>query len=62
MGATLSVYAIARLLMNIPAGLLADRYGRRPLLITGPLITALGGHCLPHGCTSRLAQRCKLVS
>ena len=53
-GATLSVYAIARLLMNIPAGLLADRYGRRPLLISGPFITALGAHSLC--CSTGLSQ------
>ena len=41
-GATLTVYATARLLMNIPAGLLADRFGRRPLLVWGPAITAAG--------------------
>ncbi|BDA45298.1 probable quinolone resistance protein NorA at N-terminal half [Coccomyxa sp. Obi] len=41
-GSTISVYAIARLMMNLPAGMLADRYGRKPLLVWGPLITALG--------------------
>ena len=41
-GTTISVYAIARLMMNLPAGILADRYGRKPLLVWGPLITAFG--------------------
>lgn len=41
-GSTISVYAIARLMMNLPAGMLADRYGRKPLLVWGPLITAFG--------------------
>lgn len=41
-GSTISVYAIARLMMNLPAGILADRYGRKPLLVWGPLITAIG--------------------
>ena len=41
-GTTISVYAVARLMMNLPAGILADRYGRKPLLVWGPLITALG--------------------
>lgn len=41
-GTTISVYAIARLMMNLPAGILADRYGRKPLLVWGPLITAIG--------------------
>ena len=42
-GSTISVYAIARLMMNLPAGMLADRCGRKPLLVWGPLITAVGG-------------------
>lgn len=44
-GSTISVYAIARLMMNLPAGMLADRYGRKPLLVWGPLITAFGAWC-----------------
>ena len=42
-GSTISVYAIARLMMNLPAGMLADRFGRKPLLVWGPFITAVGG-------------------
>ena len=55
-GTTISVYAIARLMMNLPAGILADRYGRKPLLVWGPLITAFGERhppfvaCLYAGC------------
>lgn len=41
-GTTISVYAIARLMMNVPAGILGDSYGRKPLLVWGPAITALG--------------------
>lgn len=41
-GLTLSVYALARLLLNVPLGYLADRRGRRVLLVGGPLFTALG--------------------
>lgn len=41
-GITMSVYAGARLVMNLPAGLLADQRGRKPLLVWGPAITALG--------------------
>ena len=41
-GLTLTVFAFARLILNVPAGLIADRYGRRILLIGGPLITAIG--------------------
>lgn len=41
-GITLSVYAGARLMMNLPAGILADKRGRKPLLVWGPAVTALG--------------------
>ncbi|MCB0991007.1 MAG: MFS transporter [Acidimicrobiales bacterium] len=41
-GLTLTVFALARLILNIPAGMLADRFGRRVLLIGGPIITAVG--------------------
>lgn len=41
-GLTITVYALARLMLNLPAGTLADRRGRRTLLIGGPLVLALG--------------------
>jgi len=41
-GMTLSAFAAARLVFNVPCGILADRYGRRPLIVVGPLITAVG--------------------
>lgn len=41
-GLTFTAFGLARLLLNIPAGLWADRRGRRFLLIGGPLITAIG--------------------
>ncbi len=41
-GMTISMYALARLMMNLPAGILADRHGRKLLLVWGPAITALG--------------------
>ncbi len=41
-GLTLTVFAFARLILNVPAGLIADRYGRRVLLVGGPLLTAVG--------------------
>ncbi len=41
-GLTLTVFALARLIVNVPAGLIADRYGRRILLAGGPLITSVG--------------------
>ena len=41
-GLTLSAFAVARMLLNIPSGIVADRWGRRVLLIGGPLVTGLG--------------------
>ena len=41
-GMTISAYALARLMMNLPAGILADRHGRKLLLIWGPALTAVG--------------------
>lgn len=41
-GLTLSSFALARLILNVPLGVLSDRYGRRMLLISGPIITGVG--------------------
>ena len=41
-GATISVFGLARMLLNLPAGLLSDRFGYRLLLVGGPAITAIG--------------------
>lgn len=41
-GLTLTVFALARLILNVPAGLIADLYGRRVLLIGGPILTSIG--------------------
>ncbi|MFA7248251.1 MAG: MFS transporter [Dehalococcoidia bacterium] len=41
-GLTLTSFGLARLVLNIPMGLAADRYGRRVLLISGPVIAAVG--------------------
>ncbi len=46
-GMTISTYALARLMMNLPAGILADRHGRKLLLVWGPAITALGELTIP---------------
>lgn len=41
-GATVTAFGLARLITNVPAGLFADRHGRRVLLVGGPLVTAVG--------------------
>ncbi|MSQ41596.1 MAG: MFS transporter [Dehalococcoidia bacterium] len=41
-GLTLSSFALARLILNVPLGVLADRRGRRLLLAGGPLVTSAG--------------------
>lgn len=41
-GFSLSVFGLARLLLNVPLGIAADRYGRRLLLVGGPVVTAVG--------------------
>ena len=39
---TLTSFGLARLVLNVPMGIAADRYGRRFLLVSGPFIAALG--------------------
>jgi len=41
-GLTIAVYGLARFLVNLPAGRLADLVGRRPTLALGGLITVAG--------------------
>ena len=41
-GLTISVFGAARLVVNLPAGFISERYGRRILLFGGPAVTALG--------------------
>lgn len=41
-GLALGIFGFARLVLNVPIGLISDRYGRRLVLIGGPLVTALG--------------------
>ena len=42
LGMSLSAFAVARLVLNVPLGIAADRYGRRLLLVAGPLVNAVG--------------------
>ncbi|KAK9812728.1 hypothetical protein WJX72_002739 [[Myrmecia] bisecta] len=41
-GMTMSSFALSRLILNLPAGVMADRFGRKPLLVWGPVLTAVG--------------------
>lgn len=41
-GLTFTAFGLARLVLNIPAGIWADRRGRRFLLVGGPLLTSIG--------------------
>src|SRR5437879_11361695 len=41
-GVTIAIYGLARFLVAMPAGQLADRVGRRPALAIGGLATAAG--------------------
>lgn len=58
-GATVTAFGLARLVTNVPAGIFADRRGRRMLLIGGPLVTAIGmfGSGLSNGIWMLLAFR-----
>lgn len=41
-GSLVMVFGIARMVVNIPAGQWTDRFGRKRLLVVGPLINAVG--------------------
>eukprot|EP01084_Bolivina_argentea_P224101 379021_1 len=41
-GMIISVMGVTRLIMNVPAGLLTDRFGRKSTLVGGPIISAIG--------------------
>lgn len=41
-GMVITLFGVGRLIVNIPAGLLSQRFGHRPLLVAGPLILVVG--------------------
>ena len=41
-GLVFSSFALARLFLNVPFGFLSDRYGRRRMMIAGPLLAGVG--------------------
>lgn len=41
-GLVFSSFALARLFLNVPFGLLSDRHGRRRMMIAGPLLAGVG--------------------
>lgn len=41
-GSLVTVFGIARMIVNIPVGHLTERFGRRILLVVGPLLTSVG--------------------
>jgi MFS family permease len=42
LGAAVSAMGISRLLFNVPAAWAVEKFGRRPLLVSGPFISAVG--------------------
>lgn len=42
-GLTVGIFGVGRLVMSIPSGFLAQRFGRRSVLVAGPLVATLGG-------------------
>ncbi|HCG29322.1 MAG TPA: MFS transporter [Thermomicrobiales bacterium] len=41
-GLTIAIYGLARFLLNVPTGVIADRFGRREALALGGVVTVLG--------------------
>ena len=44
-GLVISAPALAMLILNVPTGQMADKYGRKPMMITGLIIMALADVC-----------------
>ena len=44
-GLVISAPALAMLILNVPTGQMADKYGRKPVMITGLIIMALADVC-----------------
>ena len=40
-GLSISIFGLARLVTNLPAGFLSDRFGRRALLVGGPIVVTI---------------------
>ena len=58
-GTVVTIYGVGRLLANVPSGYLSQRYGRKPLLMGGPIIVMVGsvGAALAEGFVSLLIWR-----
>ncbi len=41
-GLVVAIYGLGRLLFNVPAGQAADRFGRRPTILVGTIVTSAG--------------------
>jgi DHA1 family multidrug resistance protein-like MFS transporter len=41
-GLTIAAFGLARMVLNIPVGVASDRFGRRSVLVGGPLVVAAG--------------------
>lgn len=41
-GMTIAAFGLARMVLNIPVGLVSDRFGRRLVLVGGPIVVAVG--------------------
>jgi DHA1 family multidrug resistance protein-like MFS transporter len=58
-GLIITLFGVGRLLTNLPAGLMAQRFGRKPVLLAGPALLIIGsvGAALAQDLSSLLAWR-----